>query len=306
MLLKGFRLVILKFMAHLPSSTALRMFVEAAKLSSFARAAETLNVTQPAISKQIASLEARVGAELFRRRHRSVELTEAGEAYLPFAENVVELLESGRKNALFRSERESLNVVIDHEFLNFVLVPRLNSLRRALPNVDVAFVPETASRISPSCDVAITFGHPSNRDFRSERLCRFRAFAVGTPELIASSYNPLKDLPLLHDEDTYWWDAILKAESIVRNTQGVFLGTGATALRAAMSGAGLAVGDDLLCADALNSGLLVKAGKSSLPGRIDFWVSVGKARKQKPATHKFVECVKEILGALMADATADH
>ena len=63
---------------RLPPLTALRAFDAAARHMSFAKAAEELNVTPAALSFQIKSLEEHLGAPLFRRLNRAVELTEAG------------------------------------------------------------------------------------------------------------------------------------------------------------------------------------------------------------------------------------
>lgn len=280
-------------MKPLPSPTALRMFVEAARQPGFARAAASLNVTQAAVSKQIASLESRIDTVLFERRHRSVSLTASGEAYLPFAEQVLALLEAGRSDAASLSDRERLTVVIDHEFLDFVLAPRLGRLRRAMPHVDVSFVPEIGRRVSPSCDLAITFGHPGDRGVRSERLCGFNVFAVGTPKLVRSCPNPLSQLPLLHDVDLYWWTTILRAENVTRSERGFVMGTGAAAIRAAINGAGLAIGDDLLCADALSEGSLVRVGNASIPGRVDYWVSSASTSQERNVARSFKNWVNE-------------
>ena len=67
----------------------LRVFVEVCERRSFSRAAEDLNFTQPAVSRQVAALEREVGARLFERRTRSVRLTQAGETLLPHAKAVL-------------------------------------------------------------------------------------------------------------------------------------------------------------------------------------------------------------------------
>lgn len=68
----------------------LRYFVAVAEDLSFTRAAERLFISQPAMSKQIRHLERGMRTDLFRRDHRSVELTAAGEALLPLARELVE------------------------------------------------------------------------------------------------------------------------------------------------------------------------------------------------------------------------
>jgi LysR family glycine cleavage system transcriptional activator len=65
---------------RLPPLNALRVFDAAARHLSFTRAADELFVTQAAVSHQIKSLEDFLGLKLFRRRNRSLLLTEEGRA----------------------------------------------------------------------------------------------------------------------------------------------------------------------------------------------------------------------------------
>lgn len=67
----------------------LRGFVEIARTSHFTRAAEGLHVTQPSLSRQIATLEAELGVELFHRARGNVSLTAAGERLLPIAKRML-------------------------------------------------------------------------------------------------------------------------------------------------------------------------------------------------------------------------
>ena len=62
----------------LPSLTALQFFESSARHLSFTRAAEELNVTQSAISRQIRALEEWFGLSLFDRTGRQIRLTETG------------------------------------------------------------------------------------------------------------------------------------------------------------------------------------------------------------------------------------
>ena len=71
---------------RLPPLTALRAFDVAARHMSFAKAAEEIGVTPAALSFQIMALEDHLGQPLFRRLNRAVELTEAGRALAPGAE----------------------------------------------------------------------------------------------------------------------------------------------------------------------------------------------------------------------------
>ena len=80
----------------------LRYFLELAQELHFSRAARRLSITQPALSRQIAALEAKVGAALFLRDSRGVKLTEAGVFLVPRAR---EVLQSARR-LLEEAQRE--------------------------------------------------------------------------------------------------------------------------------------------------------------------------------------------------------
>jgi len=76
---------------------AIRAFVTICDLGSFQAAANRLHLSQPAISKRLANLEARLGHALFDRVGRGVALTEAGRSYLPHARELLAVLADGQR-----------------------------------------------------------------------------------------------------------------------------------------------------------------------------------------------------------------
>ncbi len=81
----------------LPPFLALRVFEAAARLESFSRAADELDISPGAVSQHIKALEEFSGQPLFRRLGRSVELTDAGRAAFVHAGSVLsEMLQAGR------------------------------------------------------------------------------------------------------------------------------------------------------------------------------------------------------------------
>jgi LysR family transcriptional regulator, low CO2-responsive transcriptional regulator len=70
----------------------LQIFIIAGETSSFARAAEALHLTQPAVSMQMSQLAESVGVPLFEKRGRNLVLTRAGETLLPYAQRVAQTL----------------------------------------------------------------------------------------------------------------------------------------------------------------------------------------------------------------------
>lgn len=77
----------------------LRTIVVAARLGSLSRAAETLNITQPALSRRVAEVEAALGLSLFERLPRGVRPTLEGHAFISHAEAALRSIEEGRNAA---------------------------------------------------------------------------------------------------------------------------------------------------------------------------------------------------------------
>jgi DNA-binding transcriptional LysR family regulator len=75
----------------------LEAFLEVARRQNLSRAAEALYVSQPTVTARLQNLEASLDEQLFLRTRRGMRLTEAGEAFLPYAERAVQALLDGRE-----------------------------------------------------------------------------------------------------------------------------------------------------------------------------------------------------------------
>jgi len=75
----------------------LKAFLTLARTKNFSKAAETLHLVQSTVSVRIQSLESNLGRPLFLRDNRRVELTPAGQALIPYAERILNLIEDGRE-----------------------------------------------------------------------------------------------------------------------------------------------------------------------------------------------------------------
>src|SRR5919198_2786633 len=72
-------------------------FVEVARQGNLSHAAEALFVTQPALTARLQALESELGTRLFLRSRRGMELTDAGRAFMPYAERALLALRDGRE-----------------------------------------------------------------------------------------------------------------------------------------------------------------------------------------------------------------
>ena len=97
----------------LPPLKALSGFESTARMRSFRKAAEELNLTHPAISHQIRSLEKNLGVKLFVREGRQAVLTPEGERFYPVAREALEILINGSE-AIRRSQRRCRNDILPH------------------------------------------------------------------------------------------------------------------------------------------------------------------------------------------------
>ena len=125
-------------------TNSLHAFLAVADSGSFTSAAEKLFLTQPAVSKRIAQLEEQLGARLFDRIGRQVHLTEAGQALLPRARQVVrELEDMGRAISSLSGEVSgTLRIGTSHHIGLHRLPPVLRQFSRAYPQVqlDIHFI----------------------------------------------------------------------------------------------------------------------------------------------------------------------
>lgn len=117
----------------------LEAFVEAARTGHVGRAAEALFITQPAMSARLKGLESSLGVELFVRTRRGVRISEAGKAFLPFAQRALESVTDGRQLVaeLSRGSEGRLAIGAAPAVSTSVLPGMLASFRAAKPNAQL-------------------------------------------------------------------------------------------------------------------------------------------------------------------------
>lgn len=123
-----------------------RYFIVTAEELHVARAAERLGIAQPALSQMIRTIEERVGARLFHRAHRRIELTAAGVAFLAEARLAIEHAEMASKAAQRASRGETGRVRIGYvssALLEETFLTALATFRQRYPEVVVDLVLRT-------------------------------------------------------------------------------------------------------------------------------------------------------------------
>ncbi|WP_137703126.1 transcriptional regulator GcvA [Marimonas lutisalis] len=195
---------------RLPPLTALRAFDAAARHMSFSQAAAELHVTPAALSFQIKSLEEHLGAPLFRRLTRRVELTEAGRALAPGAKDGFETLVAAWRAAQRVLDSTTLTLTAGPAFTAKWLAPRIYEFARAHPDIDLRFA-ASLRRMDferDEIDVAIRFGYGPDPGLYAVPLRREWVTPVMTPELAEKYPTPesLTGAPLMFDDSIDFLD----------------------------------------------------------------------------------------------------
>ncbi len=119
-----------------PPLNALRAFEAAARLGSFARAAEELSVTAGAISQQVANLEASLGMSLFARNGPKLSLRDAGRAYLPSLRRALDEIEAATLDLVTHGAGDRKLVIgALHTLASSWLIPKLNRFQNEYPDI---------------------------------------------------------------------------------------------------------------------------------------------------------------------------
>ncbi|SHO49889.1 LysR family transcriptional regulator [Desulfopila aestuarii] len=119
-------------------TNTLQAFLAVADRGSFSLAAEQLFLTQPAVSKRIATLEEELAVKLFERLGRRVLLTEAGRTLLPKAKHIMREMEESRRLIANLSEdvRGTLQLATSHHIGLHRLPDILRDYSRQFPQVE--------------------------------------------------------------------------------------------------------------------------------------------------------------------------
>lgn len=264
-----------------PPLNCLRGFVAAARHNSFSDAAQSLHITQSAVSHQIRTLESWLGQPLFIRHRRRVQLTDAGSDLLGTAENCLATLDRGIRRLEQYKKPNQLIVHTGADFANGWLVSRLARYRVQHPAVDVWLY---TTENTPDPDLAETHCAILRGDGDWQGLDSTRLFDDAQVPLCAPDHplldNPgrtaidLLDQVLLHDEDEITWGDWFRAAGLAQANpvEGPNFSSQALMLQAAELGQGIALASQVVAADRLESGRLVVPVPIALPASQGYYL----------------------------------
>jgi LysR family transcriptional regulator, glycine cleavage system transcriptional activator len=179
---------------QLPPLDALVAFESAARHLSFTRAADEIALTQSAISRQIQSLESRLGVTLFRRMHRAIALTDEGRTLQLAVVDALVRLDRATREIRNVERVKTVVVTTTAGFAGLWLIPRLAGFVAEHPGVDVRISTgnEVVNLERDGVDVAVRY-RPVDAALPAGAVPLFgeTVFPVCSPKLRASKHAPL-------------------------------------------------------------------------------------------------------------------
>ena len=292
----------------LPPLAALRAFEAAARHLSFRAAAEELAITQSGISLQIAGLERRLGAVLFRRMARRVELTEAGAIYYPYLRDAFERIAQGTALVGRQAASGELAIQVYVTVAARWLIPRLHRFQAAYPSllvrmstsqVDWEFDPDIA-------DLGIICTRRADRTkLAYTHLFDARLFPVCSPAVVQGGTGLKQPAELVNhtllqlytsaDDWRVWLEAAGVPELVGR--AGPRFDSYLLAIEAAIEGQGIAIAPHFMVAADLKAGRLVKPFAIETQQPASWYLACRKERADEPRIGYFRDWLKAEIAA---------
>ncbi|MGE0802042.1 MAG: transcriptional regulator GcvA [Lautropia sp.] len=285
----------------LPPLNALRAFEAAARHVNFSRAAEELDVTHGAVSRQVAALEDWLKTELFQRGPAQLRLTEAGAHYARQVTSAFDRLSVASSQLFEQAAPTALRISAPPTFMMRWLISRMSRFQRSRPDVEI----HTTTSIAPidfsenDYDLAIRSALAPIPNCRSEKFITELVIPVCHIDLLekpglAVPQDLARHTLISHATAVFTWIDWLKSvdcatlkPAAVLNFEQMYL-----SLQAASEGLGVALAPLFLVVDDIVSGRL--AAPFGLFGAVrrSFYYAYQDSRGINPAVPAFCEWLK--------------
>ncbi|MBT4520756.1 MAG: LysR family transcriptional regulator [Halieaceae bacterium] len=284
----------------LPPLKALKGFESTARLCSYRKAAEELNLTHPAISHQVQALEENLGVRLFVREGRQAVLTAEGERFYPIAREALEILINGseaiRRSANQSTLRVQTYISVSLRWLSYRL-PRFRVLHPTLQLQLLSTIQEQGFN-ETDADIGLIFcSKPPQEHLHWTPLMPSKLFPVCSPKLIAGSKTALKpqDLlsyPLLTVTSEAWqwqdWFDSAGLTQVIAN-RSISVDSTAIALEMAMNGEGIVLVNGPFADNDLKAGRLVQPVLHCAQGLGEWGLACRRDSLDHPQIRAFTE-----------------
>lgn len=283
----------------LPHLAWLRAFEATARHMSFTLAAQELGLTQSAVSQHVRNLELFLGRDLFIRRTRALDLTEAGGNYLPTVREAFDMLTQGTRSVFGDTRSKSLIVQCNLGFALFWLTPRLQDFQTQHPGIALNIVTPIwdPERNTDTSALEIRFGRGGDLPHEAERLTRDRYYPICRPDYQGGRVD-LETATLFECSGlTGTWEAWFKSQArpFSRWDEVNRGSTFGIAVNAALEGAAIAMAHDTLVADLIHDGRLVRPFEHAPALSEGYYLIPPAKADETPASRVFADWLRAAL-----------
>lgn len=288
-------------MDRLPPLRLLETFDAVCRLGSMQRAAQLLNVSPPAISQAVRSLEQEIGTDLMDRSAKPAIPTEAGERLARATRNGLSLIEDTiveiREEAGLSETLITLCCTIG--MATQWLMPRLSGFYDRHPEITVNIQAPPSDRpiLSRGTDIALRYGRGDWKDGVTAKLFDETACPVGRPDVVERSLKrgPLNTAYLIEVKSSSgprWdnWPDYFKDRGPVRAPRpSETFDNYVQAVQATLNGRGIMLGWKSITQGLVDDGSLTQWPEGAHDFGTGYYLSYSASSNTKEATQKFLE-----------------
>ncbi|HIH2747078.1 LysR family transcriptional regulator [Burkholderia aenigmatica] len=254
-----------------PSLALIEAFVHVVEQRSFGKAAQALQLTPSAVSRQIKALEDALGVQLLRRTTRAMSLTEPGTVFFAECQAALDQIRHARETArrAIREPRGTLKISVPVSFGRRYVVPHVAAFLARFPEIqiDLTSTDRFVDVIADGLSMAIRIGRLPDSRLITRKLLGNRRLLVASPAWVAAygpidepdDLKPLDCLALTINRDGEPWRIVGSGgERSIRPQGRARADSGDAIRRLAVDGAGVAFLSEVNVAAAIRAGRLVQ------------------------------------------------
>ncbi|MCV3765648.1 LysR family transcriptional regulator [Rhizobium sp. TRM95796] len=289
---------------------AMRAFARVVETGSFSQAARDLNVSQPTVSKQLAALEARLGAQLLTRSSRALTVTLAGQEYYEAAIRILEDIQTVEEKLLEGQSSPSglVRITLAPAFGRMYVIPKLPVFKERFPDVsiDIEVSGRHVDLVEEGIDIAIRIGHLSDSALLARRIGDMRMITVASADYLARRGAPrtLDDLQgherigYVHQGHMIGWNFTVEGKEITLEGGCAFRTNDAEHVRGAvLAGLGIAHHASWLFPDVLASGEVARILDDYAPPLLPINAIIAGGRRMPSRVRRFIDFLADICAA---------
>ncbi len=289
---------------RLPSMTSLQVLLAIAERGSTTAAAESLNLSQSAVSKQLRTLEDFLGEPVFTRTAHGMTTTSAGAIYLTHARSAIKAMEDAALQlARLKPDPHALRLHVLPIFGDRWLLPRFERFTTRFPDIDVQFTTFLSPNQAEEPDASFSYDTNPLAGHDGVYLFGRDARLIATSDYWAKIGSPtrLDDLTrgvMLEHPQTrlHWTDfATANGRPDLQPRHTVHFGYYTMVIRAALAGQGFALVPKGLVLDELSSGRLINPHSFGYRSQLAYWYNIPSGTRPRSPLQSFSDWIEATL-----------